>query len=144
MKQQQLTEMWSEDSKLDASNLTSEAQRVYDLHAKYLDLLMKERMIWKALKLEKDNLELSKHEFLLQGPSKETKEQGWVYPTSGKIIRNDIELYRNADKQVQELDWKLESSKVKLDALGYIMEAIKNRTFVINKLIDREKFLAGV
>jgi hypothetical protein len=144
MNHQQLTEMWNEDSKLDATDLTTEGERVFTLFSKYLDLYMKERMIWKVLKLKQDELKLAKHVFYTQGPTKEDREKGWDYPASGKIFKPDIGIWMEGDKELQESDLKLEASKVRVDGLAMIMDAIKQRTYIINKLIEREKFMSGM
>lgn len=144
MKLSELLDMWKADAVLDASNLSKESERIPALHGKYLDLYTMYRMKLKVMELELKRLNLEKHEYLLQGPSRETKEKGWVYPTSGKIVRQDIELYRNADKQVQELELKHENAKVFVEALTSILDAIKQRGFIVGNAIKREMFIGGM
>ena len=140
---EQLLDLWKEDSKIDAVDLSAEAQRIYDLHAKYLHLFSIERMRLKLLELEQKRLNLEKFEFYNQGPSKETEEKGWVYPVSGKVIRTDSSKYMDADKQIQELNIKYESCKVKVDALQMIMDAINQRGYILNGMIKREIWTGG-
>jgi hypothetical protein len=143
MKLCDLMDMWKTDSALKIDDLIAESQRIYDLHSKYLDLWTRHRMILKITELEMKKLKLDKQEFLIQGPTKETKNVGWEYPTSGKVLRADIELYRDADKQMQELELKFEHQKVFVEALGYILQAIKDRNFIIGNAIKYEMFKGG-
>lgn len=142
MKLSDLITTWKKDSKFDL-DLSLESQRIYDLHSKYLDLYTSERMALKILQLQLRKLELDKHEFLLQGASKETNTLGWVYPTSGRIIRQDIDLYKAADKELQELQLKEEQKKVLVDALQNILQSIKDRGYIIGNAIRREIFMGG-
>ena len=144
MKVQEILDKWKIDSRVDASDLTAEAARIYQLHADYLDLWTNERLILKKLELQEKLLKLEKHEFLLQGPSPETKEKGWEYPVSGKVMRQDVDLYRDADKQYQDICSKIELQKAKVDTLEMILKAIGNRNFIINGMIKREVFMGGM
>ena len=103
MKVQEILDAWKEDAKIDATDLTAEGARIYLLHAKYADLWTNARLVLKSLELKEKILKLEKNEFLTQGPSPESKEKGWEYPVSGKVLRADVDLYREADKQVQAL-----------------------------------------
>lgn len=124
------------------TDLSEEGSKIYLLHSKYLDLWAESRLSLKSLRLQLDVLNRKKHEFFLHGPSEETKD--WDYPVSGKIVRTDFDLYKAADKQIQELEFKIEAAKAKVDALKYIMDAINQRTFVINNMIKLEIFKGGM
>ena len=133
-----IVESWKEDSKIDSSNLSDESEKTYALHAKYMDIYSLERLTLKTLQLDMKRLELAKHEFLLQGPSKETQSKGWVYPVSGKVLVSDEKLYREADKQIQDLSFRIEQSQVKVDVLYSIINAINQRVYTVNSMIKRE------
>ena len=135
---------WKIESVIDATDLTAEGQKIYQLHATFLDLWSKERLRLKSLELQEKTLKLEKYEFLTQGPSQETKEKGWTYPVSGKVLRQDVDLYREADKQIQELSAKIEIQKTKVDTLKMVLDSINQRTYIINGLIKLEMFKGGM
>jgi len=141
---QEILDGWKEDSKIDSTDLTAEGQKIYLLHSKYLDLWSKERLRLKSLELQEKLLKLEKYEFLLQGPSKESKEKGWEYPVSGKVLRQDVDIYRDADKQVQEITAKIEIQRTKVDTLKMILDSINQRTYILNGLIKYDIFKGGM
>ena len=141
---QEILDGWKVDSSIDATDLTAEGQKIYSLHSKYLDLWSRERLRLKSLELQEKTLKLEKYEFLIQGPSQETKEKGWNYPVSGKVLRQDVDLYREADKQIQELSAKIEIQRTKVDTLKMILDSINQRTYIINGLIKLEMFKGGM
>ncbi len=98
----------------------------------------------KSYELQEKTLKLEKYEFLLQGPSKESKEKGWSYPVSGKVLRQDVGIYQDADKQIQELSAKIEIQKTKVDALKMILDSINQRTYIINGMIKYDIFKGGM
>jgi hypothetical protein len=134
---------WKTDSKIDASDLTAESEKLYSLHSKYVDMYSAERLKLKSLEFDERRLKLKKHQFYLQGPSQETKKLGWEYPTSGKVIRQDLEVYTDADKELQEVESQIEIQKTKVETLEFIMDAIKARGYTINSLIRFEIYRGG-
>ncbi len=141
---QEILAEWKADSKIDASDLTGESEKLYMLHSKYVDMYSNERLKLKSLEFNERRLKLKKHQFYLEGPSSETKKLGWDYPTSGKILRQDIDVYTNADKELQEVESQIEIQKTKVETLEFIMDAIKARGYTINTLIKYEMFRSGV
>lgn len=143
MKLQDILDQWKEDSKIDLTRLSEEAANVYQLHHKYIDYWTTERKVLKSTRLELKRLELEKYEFFLQGPSKETQAKGWVYPVSGKVLKNDVKTYADADKEIQELEFRIESIQAKVDCLVSIVDMIRYRSQNIGNMMKREQFMGG-
>ena len=57
-----------------------------------------------------------------------------------KIMKNDIQIFYNSDKDIQELNAKIEYLKVTIDYLKECMENITWRHQTIKNTIDWRKF----
>jgi hypothetical protein len=143
MKLQELLDKWKREAPIDKSDLQNEAVRLYAMHAEYLDLLSLEKMQLKVLKDDLAVLKLAKHQFLFGGATEETREKGWVYPTLGKIMKDDMSMYLNADGDIQKIEKRIAACETKIGALTTIMYALKDRASTINSLIRLEMFYAG-
>ena len=73
------------------------------------------------------------------------REKGWEPdPFNGlKIMKNDMQIFFNADKDLQELNAKIEYLKVTVDFLKECMQNITWRHQTIRNTIDWRKFMAG-
>ena len=73
------------------------------------------------------------------------RELGWnPDPFDGlKIMKNDMNIFFNADKDLQELNAKIEYLKVTVDFLKECMQNITWRHQTIRNTIDWRKFMAG-
>jgi uncharacterized membrane protein len=70
---------------------------------------------------------------------------GWSDdPLDGlKIMKNDLQIFYNSDKDIQELNAKIEYLKVTIDYLKECMQNITWRHQTIKNTIDWRKFMAG-
>jgi hypothetical protein len=74
------------------------------------------------------------------------KELGWKDdPFDGlKIMKNDMQLFFNADEDLQKLDAQIELSKITADFLKECMQNITWRHQTIKNTIEWRKFMAGM
>lgn len=137
---QKLIDEWKEDCKI-GSDLSLELAKVYQLQAKYLDgwNLVKQQI--KVLELELDRLQLAKFNHYAYGPTPETKN--WEYPASGKILRQDVSTWVDADKEIQEKKLVLNAAKSRFDTLTYVLDTLKYRTNTISSLMKYEMWKSG-
>jgi hypothetical protein len=70
------------------------------------------------------------------------KELGWE-PFDLKILRQDVDIYLDADKDLIELKNKMSIQEEKVDYLSSILKGITNRQFHIRDAISWRKFLNG-
>ena len=143
MKIDDILKIWSEDSKIDTLNLTLESYNIGHLHHKYFQILLQEKMLFHKYDSEYKKLYLEKHEFYIQGPSDETNKKGWIYPPIGKVLRGDIDMYMNGDKEIIEISLKISIQKEKIELLESIIKTINNRNFTLRITLDWEKFKMG-
>jgi hypothetical protein len=143
MKYEDICDMWDNDSNVDMSNLGKSTVYCAKLHSKYLRLLLKEKKELRQLEASMKILKLEKTEFLLQGPSKETQEKGWVLPPKGKIVKIELPLYLEADSDMIKLSLNIGSCQEKIYALESILKTINSMGYNINAAIEYQKFMNG-
>ena len=119
---------------------------VPQLHAKYQDLLTSKILVLK--KYQENYNSLLKDKWLwFNGKMDDDRirELGWEPdPFNGlKIMKNDMSIFFNADKDLQELNAKIEYLKVTVDFLKECMQNITWRHQTIKNTIDWRKFMAG-
>ncbi len=119
------------------------ALNITRLHEKYLRIYTIEKLVYNKLNKEYKVLWRDKYEFYTQGPSKETQEKGWVMPSKGRIIKQEISIYMEADSDLNEMEMRLELLKSKLEYLESVMKVIHNMNFKVRAAIDWQKFIMG-
>ena len=116
------------------------------LHAKYQDLLTSKILVLNKY-LENYNSFLIDKCLWFNGKMDDDriKELGWEPdPFNGlKIMKNDMSIFFNADKDLQELNAKIEYLKVTVDFLKECMQNITWRHQSMKNTIDWRKFMAG-
>jgi hypothetical protein len=143
MKIEDIIEMWTEDTKIDSTELSTESLKIPGLHNKYYRVFLEERLRLKKMESELKILKLEKYEFYTLGPTKESHEKGWQLPPKGIILKQDIPMYMDADKDIIEMNLKLGLQHEKVDLLETIIKSIGNRNFIIKNAIDWNRFVMG-
>jgi hypothetical protein len=88
-------------------------------------------------------LKLDKYEFYTQGPSEESKIKGWVMPAKGLILKSDIPMYIDADKDMVKLSLKIGLQQEKIELLESIIKSLGNRGYNIKAAIDFIRYTNG-
>ena len=71
------------------------------------------------------------------------EERGWD-PNPLKILKSDLSLYIDSDKDIINHNLKVAYQKEKIDFLESVIRTINNRGFQIKNAIDWEKFKVGI
>ena len=143
MKLETILEMWEKDAVIDKTELGQESLNIPQVHARYLKIYAAEKLQYRRLDAEMKVLKRDKFQFLLDGATAESQEKGWEYPTRGRILKTDIGIYNDADKQVQELQMKMDLQLQKIDTLEQILRTISMRGYQIKNAIDYLNFMNG-
>jgi hypothetical protein len=143
MNLEEILTLWKTDSIMDSSELTNEGARVPVLHHKYLSLYTNENLKLRFLNSQMRQLKLKKHEFYIQGPSKEDVAKGWELPPRGKVLRQDAPLYIDADQHINDLQLKIDYAKEKVDTLTKIIDQINQRSYLIGHMIADTRWKGG-
>lgn len=139
----EIINLWKEDVCIDKTELGHESLRIPILHGKYLTILNKEKKVLRRLEAEMKQLKLDKYEFFTQGPSEETRDKGWKLPPKGMILKSDLPMYMDADKDIIELNLKIGEQMDKIEYLDSVIRTIMNRGYLIKNAIDWQKFTMG-
>lgn len=143
MKLEDIFEVWKEDSNIDRTELGEESLKLPKLHHKYMKMYSREKLILHKLDTEMKSLKLDKYEFYTQGPNEETQAKGWKIPAKGLILKSDIPMYMDADRDIINMSLKIGYQKEKVELLESIIKNITNRGFAIKNAIDWAKFQMG-
>ena len=138
-----ISEMWAVDSRIDETNLIGESKKIPELHNKYYTLYYREALKVKKLRYDYKELELAKREWFDGSMAEEDlRERGWK-PQQKKILRNDIDKYLQADKDIINLSLKIDYHSTRANFLEDIIKTIHSRNFVIKNIVDVLKFQHG-
>jgi hypothetical protein len=143
MKFEDIFEQWNIDSSIDKTELADESLKIPKLHHKYYLMLVAEKSSLKKLESRLKELKLSKYEFYSQGHTEETKQLGWKLPARGMILKADIPMYMEADKDIIDLSLKIGMQQEKVDFLESIIKSFQTRGYIIKNAIDFMRFSMG-
>ena len=144
MKIEEILSEWEKDSEVDNTELGDAALRLAKLHHKYYRMLVNEKMILKTYEADMKTLKLDKYEFYTQGPNEETMKKGWELPAKGLILKNDIPMYIDADKDIIQLSLKIGLQGEKVQALESILRTVNSMGYNIKAAVDWQKFINGI
>ena len=143
---EELKAQWANDCEIDDIELDKASLEVPKLHAKYQDLLTNKILVLKKYQTSYNTLLKDKWLwFNGKMDDERIQELGWVPdPFNGlKIMKNDMQIFFNADTDLQELNAKIEYLKVTVDFLKECMQNITWRHQTIKNTIDWKRFMAG-
>ena len=135
---------WAEDSKIDRTELGEESIRIPQLHHKYYRFYSAERMKLVKLQEEYKVLKKDKHDYLSGIMAEEDlNERGWE-PNPLRILKTDIPMYIESDKDIVNHNLKIAYAKEKVEFLESIVKSVNVRGYQIKTAVDWEKFKVGL
>ena len=140
MRFDELQEMADVDLKIDDTELDLESIRTPQLHNKYLKIYTKSCLQLKQVKDEKKVLYRNKWEYYT---GKSAPEVYQTKPFDLKILRADVSIYIDSDKEYQEIGQKEAYIEKMVDYLERVLREINNRNWTIRNTIEWKKFLHG-
>lgn len=143
MKIDDIVSEWDKDSKIDETELGTEAAKIPKLHNKYLKIFMGERIALFKLKGENKKLRKTLLEYYLgELDLDELKELGrdQFYK---KLLKNETETYLESDDLYIESNMRVAMQQEKVDYLDSIIKSLNSRNFQIKSAIDWMKFTSG-
>jgi len=142
MKLEAIYEEWKKDSEIDKTELGDESIKIPKLHHKYFQVYSSEKLLLKKYEAEMRQLKLAKYEFYTMGPNEDTPKD-WTLPPRGMILKGDIPMYLEGDKEIIEMSLKIGLQQEKVELLESIIKSLSNRGFQIRAAIDWFKFTMG-
>jgi hypothetical protein len=143
MKLDEIQLMWERDAQIDRTELGEESLRIPILHSKYFKIFSQERLLLRKMEGEYKTLFKDKYEWYNGSISEEQlREYEWE-PNPLKILRTDIPMHLEADKQLQAQSLKIEMQREKVEFVEAIIKSLTTRGFQIKSAIDWERFKMG-
>ena len=142
MKLEEIEALWEQDAKIDRTDLDNESLKIPMLHSKYYKIYLREKVQLKAEDQDYKIFFKLKHEYYTGKLSKEElDEHGWQ--PFQFVLKNDLQVYIDADKEVAERLLKLQVQREKVDLLESIIKTLNGRGFLIKNAIDFIRFTSG-
>jgi hypothetical protein len=139
----ELIQQAKQDMLFDDTELDKESLRIPQLHNKYLNFYHEERLRFQGYKTQYSKMFKFKWEYYTGKLSEDQlKELGWE-PFDLKILRQDVDIYLEADKDLVELKNKMTMQEEKVEYLNSVLKGIMNRQFHIRDAIAWRKFMNG-
>lgn len=143
MKIEDIVSEWDKDSKIDPTEIGSEAINISKLHSKYINIITQEKLRLRKLEVEMKILRRDKYEMYTMGPTKEHKDLGWEMPARGMILKQDVPIYMESDKEIVNLSLKIGMQQEKIEMLDSIIKSIMSRGYQLKTALDHLKFTMG-
>lgn len=141
---EQLQDMWATDCQIDDDRLDKEAVRTPNLHSKYLNILIANKLKLAKLKADYNTLRQYKFRYYRGELSRlELTELGWEQWQGTKPLKNEMDEFLQGDNELNQLYIKTEYIASIVAFCESILTQIKSRDFQIKSAIDWKKFISG-
>lgn len=143
MKLDEIQMMWERDVQIDRTELGEESLRIPLLHSKYFKVFSQERLTLRKLEGDYKLLYRDKYEWYNGTITQELlSEYNWE-PNPLKILRTDIPMHLDADRDLNNLSLKIEMQKEKVDFVESVIKSLTARGFQIKSAIEWARFQMG-
>jgi hypothetical protein len=139
----ELKNLVQEDLVIDKTELDVEALKTPQLHNKYLNFLLEEKLM--LTKSESDLRILRKVKWLYYTGkmSVEELEDRGLEPFPLNVLKQDIDKFIDSDDEIVKLTNRVEFQKEKVEYLKTVVKTMSDRQWYIRSAIDWIKFTNG-
>jgi c-di-GMP-related signal transduction protein len=137
---------WKEDSQIPQHQLDEVSRHTPSLHAKYLQYLSLTKLQLKRAEHSQKSLLLQKWKYYNgKMDEEELRSTGWdLDPFDGlKVLKGDMDLYYDADPEIQKSEEKIQYYNTIIDTLKEIVQSLNWRHQTIGNMIRYRAFEAG-
>ena len=139
-----LMAMWAEDSVIDETEPGRAMAKIPILHAKYLRILSYHNLLVKKLHNDYQRTKLLKWEYYKGNlNNQEDLKEHNLEPMVKNIMRQDIPMWIDADKQLTDILLKKAMHQEIAETTTSILKELHSRTFQIKSIIEWERFTGG-
>lgn len=139
---EQLIEMWKKDSEIDRTEPGKALLDIPKLHAKYLQILSRYRMLSKEAEFKFNKMKRLKWEYYTGKMDDDAlKKYGWEpFPY---VLKSEITTYLESDEDINKHIAKKAMCDEIVDVCNSIIKELNSRTFQLKSFIDYERFIHG-
>jgi hypothetical protein len=134
---------WDKDSKIDETELGSEAAKIPRIHNKYLKIFMGERVILFNMRSDRNKLRRSLLEYYLGELDKAELVELGRDQFYKKLLKSEVENYIESDDLYIDANLQVAMQQEKVDYLDAIIRSLNNRNFQIKSALDWLRFTQG-
>lgn len=128
----------------DTMDFDIELLRIPNLHHKWMGIMTEEKNRLIELKNQWSKLKRDKWLYYTGKMSQEElEERGWE-PFDLKILKADLQMYLEADNDLQKQEYIIEYQQNKIAYVEGVLKEIMSRQWTIRTAVDYVKFTAGV
>jgi hypothetical protein len=140
-----LMDEWSKDCKIDETEPGSETAKIPTLHSKYLRILTHHNLIVRKLQNEYNAMKAVKFQYY-SGDLNNTEdlEKYGFEPWPKRVLRQDINMYLDSDKELTDLLLKKVIHQEIVDFCTSVLKEIGSRTYQLGNIIKWETFTGGM
>lgn len=139
----QLKKIWGDDCKIDQTKLSEETLRTPHMHGKYVSLYLSAKKEFRKAKFEYKKMSIIRNKYYDQNLDPEIlKKYDWEPwgEVSNQRQRNEL---LECDVILNTYKEKMEELEDCVEALGMILNIIKDRNWGIKNYIDYQRLQAG-
>ncbi len=140
MKINDLKEMCLIDTKIDSADLDGYSISIPELANKYHQLRHEEKNTLRFLQGQYKTIKLSRWLYYSGKASDEVYD---AEPFDLKVLKNDMDMFLDADTQIMSIKDKIEEQEEKIKLIEETARIIQNASFNISNTIKWKKFLSG-
>jgi len=138
---EKIQSMWEKDSVIDDVMLDQASLKIPQLHQKYLCLRSEYTLLSKKKAQELKKLQHSKW---LYYSGKAAPEEYEAQPFPHKVIKSDVIHWVQVDKDIVNVEMKLEYYETVLGVLNEILKQVHQMSYNIKNCIQWRTFVGGV
>lgn len=141
---EQVIDEWKADAYIDNTKIGDELMRSPNLHSKYLEfyVFFKGKLTITESKFRK--LKWQKEKYWRGEMTKEELEEfGWSQWQRLKPTGSDLSRMFDSDRDLTDLEEKVNYFKTAVSTLEYILKQIQGRDYSIKTLYEYQKYVAG-
>jgi len=141
---EELQDEWAVDCQINDDHLDRESTRTPNLHSKYLNHLIKHKMLLAKTKGEYNSLRTKKFRYYRGEMTRdELANNGWDQWQGVKPLKNEMNEFLEGDDDLLKCQMKIEYYEGIVQFLESIMKAISSRDWQIRNAIQWKSFISG-
>ena len=140
MKIEDIKDMLEKDKFIDYTQLDTESLKIPEQAVKYQQMAHDEAVILRYLEREYNIMKLNRWMYYMGKADDEVYEKE---PFDHKVLKSDVNIFLDSDKQLNELQDKISTQSEKLKLVVHAGQTMQNKSFNIKNALDHQKFMGG-
>jgi hypothetical protein len=140
MKIEDIKDMLEKDRSIDHTQLDTESLKIPEQAVKYQQMAYDEAVTLRYLEREYNIMKLNRWMYYMGKADDEVYEKE---PFDHKVLKSDVNIFLDSDKQINELQDKISTQTEKLKLVVEAGKVMQNKSFNIKNALDHQKFMGG-